>query len=96
MPVSSNAAGSGIDDFKHIFGRILLIVTLAGTVALKVIEKCPGVLSNGPEVDGFSTFGKKKQSVEFLEQNGTRLMDSAKNCLTCIGKFAEEGADSPG
>jgi len=96
MPITTDTTRTRIDDFKHVFGRIFLIVTLAGTVAFEVIEKCPGVLADGAKVDSLSTFGKEKQSVEFLEQNGTRLMDGAENSLTCIGKFAEESADSPG
>jgi len=95
MPITADTTGSGIDDFKHVFGRIFLVVTLAGTIAFKVIEKGPGVLANGAEVDSLSTFGKEKQPVEFLEQNGTRLMDGAKNCLTSICEFAKEGADGP-
>ena len=57
MPVSSDAARSRIDDFKHVFSGVLLVVTLAGTVALEVIEKGPGVLADGAKVDSLSTFG---------------------------------------
>lgn len=95
VPILPLTRGASIDNLKHKLGRVLLVITLSRAVTLKVVEKSPRVLANRAEVDSLSSLCQEQESVEFLEENSARLMDSAENGLSSIGELAEESANRP-
>lgn len=84
------------NDLEHVFSGVLVVVALAGAVALEVAEKSAGLFTDVAEVDGLATFAEEQESVELLEQDSARLVDGAEYSLSTIGQLAEEGTDSPG
>lgn len=66
---------AGVDDFKHVLGRILIFTALPRTLVFKVVQQGLGVLPNLTKVDGLATFGEEKKSVELLEEDGAGLMN---------------------
>lgn len=64
-----------VDDVEHVLGWVFLWVTLWCAVALEVGEKGVGVVAEVAEVDCFASLGEKEEVVEFLEEDGGRLVD---------------------
>ena len=51
VPIFSIVVLSGVDDLKHVFRGIFLVVTFSGAVLLKVIEQLARVCADLSEVD---------------------------------------------
>lgn len=80
--------GACVDNFKHVFGRVLVIGTSTGSVVLEVIEESARVITDGPEIDSLATSGQEEQLVKLFEQNSAGLMNGAQDCLAGIGELA--------
>lgn len=65
------------------------------SVADKVIDQNLGVFTDLSVVDGTSTTGQEKKTIETLEQHGTGLMDSAKNSLAVLLQLVQKIENSP-
>lgn len=83
-------------DLKHLLGRIILRPKLRATISLEVLSQNMRILSHTSKIHGLPPFCKKEQTIEFLEQNGGRLVDSAKDGLAVVCELAEESKDGPG
>lgn len=64
-----------IDDVEHVLGRVLLWVALWCAVTLEVGEEGVGVVAQVAEVDCLASLGEEQEVVEFLEEDGGRLMN---------------------
>lgn len=95
MPVRSLSGRSSVDDLEHKFCRVLFIVTVSSTVILEVIKQSSGVLADVAKVHSLTTLSQEQETVKFLEQDGTGLMDSTEDGLTGVGELAKEGTDGP-
>jgi hypothetical protein len=95
VPIFTLGAGSVVDDLEHPFSWVLVITTSSSTLLLKVVKQSTRVLTNVSKVHGLTTTSKEEKSVKLLEQNGTGLMDGAEDSLSCVGKLAKEGDNSP-
>ena len=88
-------SGGSANDLKHPFGRVSILRTWGTSVADKVIDQNLGVFTDLSVVDGTSTTGQEKKTIETLEQHGTGLMDSAKNSLAVLLQLVQEIENSP-
>jgi hypothetical protein len=68
---------------------------MSGTILLKIVDQGLRILPDIAEVYCFPAFGEEEETIEFLEQNSGRLVDSAKNSLAVIRELSEQSADRP-
>lgn len=95
VPVRSLSGRSSVNDLEHEFCRVLFIVTVSSTVVLEVIKQSSGVLADVAKVHSLTTLGQEQETVKFLEQNSTGLMNSTKDGLTSVGELTKESTDGP-
>jgi len=84
------------NDFEHPLGRIGIRRALMSTIAFEVRRQNVRTLANFAKVDSLTTSGEEEKTIETLEQHGRRLVNSAENGLTGLGKLLHQIADSPG
>ncbi|KAH3677161.1 hypothetical protein WICPIJ_009030 [Wickerhamomyces pijperi] len=85
-------SGTGTDGFQDVLGRILMSLTLSGTVSLKVTQDVSGVLTNVTKVHGLPTFSQQQQTIKGFKQSSRRLVDDVQILLLDIpGGSLESG-----
>lgn len=96
VPVFSLIVLSGVNNLEHVLGGVFLVVALPSAVPFKVVEQLARILANFSEVNSSTSACKEEEAIEFLKEDGGRLMDRAKNGLACIGELPQKSANGPG
>ena len=83
-------------NLKHVLSWVLVVATFACAIAGEVLQEGFRVVSDVTKVDGLAALSQEEESVELLEQNGRRLVNSTQDGLSVVRKLAQESADCPG
>ena len=67
-----------------------------GAIAFKVLDEGRGVFANGAKVDWPTASCEEEEAVEFLKQDGRRLVDGAEDSLSVVCKLTHKTTDRPG
>jgi hypothetical protein len=94
-PLLSVLVLASVDDLQHVLRWILIFTALASAVCFEVFQESVRVLAEFAEVNSLATTGEEEKTVEFLEQDGGRLVDGAEDGLASGTEFTEEGDDGP-
>lgn len=84
MPIRALTTRAFVDNLQHELGWVFFVATFSSSVRFKVVNEGFGVLSNRSEVNRLTSFRKEQETVEFLEEDGTRLMNRAEDRLAGI------------